>query len=194
MSIKTKMHELKKELLLKEASTLFEDIGYEHMKVADLAKIAGVSIGTIYAMFGSKEGLYLAYIEHQINNFFFELKTRGLTKTTPSEKIHTFIELKFSYYEQKRKAIEESATNNPLFFSTLYSENTNAFQKIYVYLSECFLEVNPELNNEEAMRMAYALNGFSDGYISQWLELNNDLLSKVDEVSTLFIGIIKGFK
>lgn len=194
MSIKTKMHELKKELLLKEASILFEDIGYEHMKVADLAKIAGVSIGTIYAMFGSKEGLYLAYIEHQINNFFSELKRRSLAKTTPSQKIHTFIELKFSYYEQKRKAIEESATNNPLFFSTLYSENTNAFQKIYVYLSECFLEVNPELNNEEAMRMAYALNGFSDGYISQWLELNNDLLSKVDEVSTLFIGMIKGFK
>ena len=179
---------------MNEASILFEDIGYVDMKVDDLAKIAGVSIGTIYSLFNSKEGLYLAYIEHQIDNFFTELQARALVKTTPKEKIHTFIELKFTYYHQKRKAIEESATNNPLFFSTLYSENTNAFQKIYQYLAECFMELNPKLNDEEAMRMAFALNGFSDGYISQWLELNNDLLSRVDEVSTLFVGMIKGYE
>jgi len=72
MSIKDKMQEVKKELLLQEASKEFEKIGYEHMKVADLAKTAQVSVGTIYALFNSKEGLYIAYIEHQIDNFFVE--------------------------------------------------------------------------------------------------------------------------
>ena len=118
MSIKDRMNELKKELLLEEASKQFEEIGYEHMKVADLAKTAKVSVGTIYALFNSKEGLYLSYLEHQINNFFAELEDRALSKVTPSEKIHTFIELKFSYYTQKRKAVEQNATNNPLFFNT----------------------------------------------------------------------------
>ena len=37
------MNNLKKELLLKEASLFFEDVGYEQMKVANLAKGAGVS-------------------------------------------------------------------------------------------------------------------------------------------------------
>ena len=194
MSIKTKMQKLKKELLLKEASILFEEIGYVDMKIAHLAKVAGVSIGTIYSLFNSKEGLYLAYIEHQIDNFFTELQTRALVKTTPEEKIHTFIELKFTYYHQKRKAIEQSATNNPLFFNTLYMEHSDPFRKIYQYLLECFVELNPNLNADQAMRMAFAINGFSDGYISQWLELGDDLLSKADEASNLFIGMVKGFK
>ena len=193
MSIKTKMHELKKELLLKEASILFEDIGYEHMKVADLAKIAGVSIGTIYSMFGSKEGLYLAYIEHQIANFFEELQSRDSAETKAEDKIHSFIELKFGYYYQKKKAIEQNATNNLLFFHTLYKEHANPFHKVYIYLAECFMQLNPKLDNEEAMRMAFAINGLSDGYITRWLELDDDLLKRVDEVSRLSVLMVQGY-
>ena len=192
MSIKDKMNELKKELLLEEASKEFEEVGYEHMKVADLAKTAKVSVGTIYSLFNSKEGLYLAYIEHQIDNFYVELENRALSKSTPQDKIHAFIELKFSYYNQKRKAIEQSAANNPLFFNTLYREHSQPFQKIYTYLAKCFIELNPSFDEAGAMRMAFGINGFSDGYISQWLELNDNLMSKVDEVSELFIRMVEG--
>jgi len=191
MSIKNKMSELKKELLLKEASKVFEEIGYEQMKIADLAKSAKVSVGTIYALFDSKEGLYLSYIEHQINNFFIELETKALARATPQDKIHTFIELKFSYYTQKRKAIEQSATNNPLFFNTLVKEHSEAFQKIYNYLEKCFIELNPKIDKEKATRMAFAINGFSDGYISLWLELDDNLMERVDEVSRLFTGMVE---
>ena len=192
MSIKNKMNELKKELLLEEASKVFEDIGYEKMKIADLAKTAKVSVGTIYALFNSKEGLYLSYLEHQINNFFAELEDKVLAKATPSEKIHTFIELKFSYYTQKRKAVEQSATNNPLFFNTLVQEHSEAFQKIYNYLEKCFMELNPKIDKDKATRMAFAIKGFSDGYISLWLELDDNLMEKVDEVSKLFIDMVEG--
>lgn len=194
MSIKEKMNELKKELLLEEASKQFEEIGYEHMKVADLAKTAQVSVGTIYSLFNSKEGLYLSYIEHQINNFFIELEDKALVKARPQEKIHAFIKLKFSYYNQKRKAIEQSATNNPLFFNTLGKEHSIAFQKIYNYLEKCFIELNPKMDKNKAIRMAFAINGFSDGYISLWLELNDNLMEKVDEVSELFISMVEDCK
>ncbi|MEA1917087.1 MAG: hypothetical protein U9N42_06110 [Campylobacterota bacterium] len=56
------------------------------------------------------------------------------------------------------------------------------------------MELNPKLNDESTMTMAFALNGFSDGYISQWLELDNNLLDKVDEVTNLFTGMIEGCK
>ena len=193
MSIKNKMNKLKKELLLEEASKQFEETGYEQMKVTNLAKTAQVSVGTIYSLFNSKEGLYLAYIEHQINNFYLELEDRTLSKSSPKERIHIFIELKFSYYNQKRKAIEQSATNNPLFFNTLYKEHSKPFQKIYSYLAKCFIELNPTFDEAGAMRMAFGINGFSDGYISQWLELNNNLMSKVDEVSELFSRMVEGY-
>jgi AcrR family transcriptional regulator len=143
MSIKAKMHELKKELLLKEASTQFEEIGYEYMKVADLAKAAGVSIGTIYTLFGSKEGLYLAYIEYQINTFFEELQKNTISDKDAKQRIYTFIELKFFYYQQKRKAIEQSASNNKVQviihsslipcivnIQTLFKRFTNIYQSV----------------------------------------------------------------
>lgn len=56
------------------------------------------------------------------------------------------------------------------------------------------MELSPTLNDESAITMAFALNGFSDGYISQWLETNNNLLDKVDEVTDLFTGMIEGCK
>ena len=86
--IKTKIYDLKKELLLQEASVHFEAVGFEQMKVADLAKTAGVSIGTIYALFESKDGLYLAYIEHQINLFTKELEKKAFLKHINDEGKH----------------------------------------------------------------------------------------------------------
>ena len=194
INIKVKMNELKKELLLTEASAQFEAIGYEQMKVADLAKTASVSVGTIYAIFESKEGLYMAYIEHQINTFLIELEKSLTPADDAVKRVHAYIKLKFSYYMQKRKAVEQSAKNNPLFFNTLHNEFSNPLQKIYLFLSECFRELNHELDEDQAMRMAFAFNGFSDGYISRWLEVNDDLMSKTDEVCGLFICMIKGCK
>ena len=191
MDIKSKSNEEKKEILLKEASAIFEDIGYEMMKIAELSKTTKISVGKIYALFDSKESLYLAYIEHQIENFLDELDKRTSQNSTPEEKISTFIELKFSYYHHKRKAIEQSATNNPLFFNTLYSENTNLFDKLYRYLSSVFMELNSKLDEKKAISLAFGINGFSDGYISQWLEIRDDLMAKSDEVSYLITSMIK---
>ena len=194
INIKAKMHELKKELLLSEASAQFEAIGYEQMKVADLAKTASVSVGTIYAIFDSKEGLYMAYIEHQISTFLIELEKSLSPDDDAVKRVHAYITLKFSYYTQKRKAVEQSAKNNPLFFNTLYNDFSNPLHKIYLYLSECFRELNPKLDNDQAMRLAFAFNGFSDGYISRWLELDDDLMIRINEVCNMFVCIGKGCK
>ncbi len=190
MLIKEKMKDLKKELLLEEASVMFEAIGYEQMKVAELAKRARVSVGTIYAIFNSKEGLYISYIEYQINNLFAELEVKISPESTPKERIHAYIEAKFEHVLQKRKAIEQGG-NNPLFFTSLYSEHANPFEKIFTFLNVCLTKVDPSLDEVKAKRMAYALNGLMDGYITLWLELDDDLLEKVDEVYEMFLKIIE---
>ena len=192
MSIKTKMHELKKDLLLQEASHFFEEMGYEEMKLSDLAKKAGVSMGTIYGYFHSKEGLYLAYIEHQIDAFVLELEAKTAHTDDVREKIRIFTELKFSYYTQKRKAIEKSAANNPLFFNTLAQEHSEGFEKIYRFLQRCFMQINAQIDKEKAVRLSYAFNGFGDGYIGLWLEEGGDLMRYADEVCELFTSMVQG--
>jgi AcrR family transcriptional regulator len=193
MNIKTKMNNLKKELLLEEASIHFEEVGYEEMKVADLAKSAGVSIATIYGFFESKEGLYLAYIEHQIELFTKELEKGTLLLVDPSLKLKVFIELKFSYYTNKFEALKHSVKNNPFFFNNLYKENAHPLQNIFLFQASCFKEINKNLDDESAMQMAYLFNGFSDGYVSRWFEVQDDLMGKVDEACELFIGMVKAY-
>jgi len=193
MSIKTKMNELKKDLLLQEASVFFEDVGYEEMKVADLAKSVGVSIGTIYGFFESKEGLYLAYIEHQIHTFTGELEKKTLLIDDADLKLKVFIEMKFSYYTNKCEALKHGVKNNPFFFNSLYKENAHPLQNIFLFQANCFKELNKNLNDDSAMQMAYLFNGFTGGYVSRWLEVQDDLMSKTDEACELFVGMVRTY-
>ncbi|MGH2743437.1 MAG: TetR/AcrR family transcriptional regulator [Thermoleophilaceae bacterium] len=49
--------------LIAEARRLFATVGYERVKVADVARRAGVTTGALYHHLGSKRGLFLAVLE-----------------------------------------------------------------------------------------------------------------------------------
>ena len=54
---------LREQLILRVAGQVFAEGGYERASMDRIAALAGVSKPMLYAYFGSKEGLYLAYIE-----------------------------------------------------------------------------------------------------------------------------------
>jgi AcrR family transcriptional regulator len=54
---------VREQLILGVAGQVFADGGYERASMDRIATLAGVSKPMLYAYFGSKEGLYLAYIE-----------------------------------------------------------------------------------------------------------------------------------
>jgi AcrR family transcriptional regulator len=190
--INEKMKEIKKDLLLKEASMLFETVGYENMKISNLAKNAGVSQSTIYTIFVNKEGLYLEYIRYHIKGFMEELSGSITPNSTNRDKIEAFIRLKFSYYIQKEKALQHTLKNNPLFFNTLYNDFNNPFDEVYEFLANTFKQFDSSLDDTEAMKRAYALSGYSDGYISFWMVTKYiDLFESVHEVCTTFLATLK---
>jgi AcrR family transcriptional regulator len=53
----------REQLILRVAGKVFADGGYERASMDRIAALAGVSKPMLYAYFGSKEGLYVAYIE-----------------------------------------------------------------------------------------------------------------------------------
>ena len=118
--IKSKLHDIKRDLILEEAAKHFESIGFEQLKIAELAKSVGISVGTIYAMFDSKEGLYLAYVRQQITSYLRELEQRCETIKSAPEQLRMTFQLKFEHFASKRKAVEECVKNNPLFFSNMF--------------------------------------------------------------------------
>ncbi len=193
--INQKIQEIKKELILQEATKVFEKVGYEKMKIASLAKIAGVSQSTIYGMFENKDGLYIEYIRFQIKNFLKELDSLITPSSSNYEKIYAFINLKFEYYMQKEKALDQNIKNNPLFFNSFYHDYTNPFEEIYQYLANTFKQINPSLDESETIELAYSLNSYSDGYIVLWMEKQNiDLMSLVDEICSTCINIVNSKK
>jgi AcrR family transcriptional regulator len=54
---------VREQLILRVAGQVFAEGGYERASMDTIAANAGVSKPMLYAYFGSKEGLYLAYIE-----------------------------------------------------------------------------------------------------------------------------------
>jgi AcrR family transcriptional regulator len=185
-----KIHEIKKELILQEASLIFEKSGYDSMKISDLAKNVGVSQSTIYSMFENKEGLYIEYIKLQIKIFLEEL-TQLTINSTAYEKLNKFTALKFKNYIQKEKAIESNIKNNPLFFNTFYHDITNPLEEVYKFLTDTFLEYDPNISHDKAVKLAYLFNSYSDGYITLWMENDIDLANISNEVCTSFLSILK---
>lgn len=55
--------ERREELILKVAGAVFAREGYHPASMDEIAELAGVSKPMVYTYFGSKEGLYLAYID-----------------------------------------------------------------------------------------------------------------------------------
>jgi AcrR family transcriptional regulator len=54
---------VREQLILRVAGQVFAEGGYERASMDRIASLAGVSKPMLYAYFGSKEGLYVAYIE-----------------------------------------------------------------------------------------------------------------------------------
>jgi AcrR family transcriptional regulator len=53
----------REQLILRVAGQAFAEAGYERASMDRIAQLAGVSKPMLYAYFGSKEGLYVVYIE-----------------------------------------------------------------------------------------------------------------------------------
>ena len=190
--IKTKLQDVKRDLILQEAALLFESMGFEQLKVSDLAKTVGVSVGTIYGMFDSKEGLYMAYVRQQIDAYLGELEERCAAVSSAEEELRAAFMLKFEHFASKRKAIEECAKNNPLFFSNIRHSTPDILAGAYAKVAEIIARINPELAPADAKRLAYACVGLSDGFIAYWLAEDGELLSYAAAMHMQMMVMIKG--
>ncbi|WP_345985806.1 TetR/AcrR family transcriptional regulator [Sulfurimonas sp. HSL-1656] len=190
--IKAKLQDVKRSLILEAAAESFESAGYEALKISDLAKSVGVSVGTIYGLFDSKEGLYMAYVKAQIGGYIEELRARCVEVTEPEAQLEAAFWLKFSHFASKRKAVEECAKNNPLFFSNIRHSEPEILEQVYKVVAGIVRRINPALDEDEALAMSYHIAGLSDGYINYWLVHDGDLLSQLPALQAQMLTMIKG--
>jgi AcrR family transcriptional regulator len=71
--------------LLRAALDLFTERGFAATRLDDVAKMAGVSKGTLYLYFPSKEDLFKACVRETIVPMIEDFKTRILTQNLPAQ-------------------------------------------------------------------------------------------------------------
>lgn len=64
----------RRQAFLEAAREVFLEHGYEATSVNDVVRLAGGSLATLYAQFGNKEGLFLAFMQDQHDRFAREMR------------------------------------------------------------------------------------------------------------------------
>jgi len=172
-----KVKDLKRELVLEQAGSYFEEAGFEAVTMAELAKQCGISVGALYKLFASKDALFYAYVEQQIRKLHEAIVEKSATVTSVKEKLQIIVELKFETFCTKSKLIFDPIAGDPLFFTKLSHSRQNPAQIIYDYTAELFGELSKEqpLKSGDAMQLAYLFHSFLLGFVEHWLHFGGDL-------------------
>ena len=187
----SRVKDLKKDLILSEASKYFEDIGFENIKMNDLAKSCDISVGQLYKLFVSKENLYYEYIRYQIRLFYKQLEKLCLHVEEPEERLLIYLNMKFDTYKSKRKVFENPAMGDPLFFLKMNTKQERLARPIYEFLKREFEKLADKKGSSkdsDFLQVAYVFNSFSMGYIEYWLNTKGELKIDSKDVLDRFIS------
>jgi len=137
-----------KNMIIKVAIDLFSAKGFKGTSIRDIAHAMGMSISNIYHYFGSKEGLWLAILEHSSEGVLDELRQVSELKMEPLDRFKLLLEkhIRRSKYHTKEAKI---------FFideEHLTEEGNEINQKIQREILGIYIK---ELRNLEAMGYVY---------------------------------------
>jgi len=182
MEIQAQIKAFKQELILQKVSQYLEKHGYKNAKMADIAKFVGISVGALYKYFESKDMLFYAYVNYQIDTFYEHLKTTFATIQDPKERIFYFIQAKLKLFEEKRKLLTDTIAADPLFFIKLSATKENPAKKIYDLIAKELESIGVK----DPIKASYLLNGITYGYIEHWIVYGGKLIDRAEEIYDRF--------
>ena len=191
MNIKSKLQAYKRQLVLEKVSQLFEQKGFETVKMADIANYCDISVGALYKLFASKEDLFYEYVSYQIDLFHSKLQDRFGATEDPNKRLLIFTQTLFETFLQKKIILLDTIAGDPLFFAKLSVKKGNPAKKIYQLLETEFAKI-PNKQIEDNTKLAILFKSFLYGYIEYWLLLDKPIQDLAQEAINLFLrGILK---
>lgn len=185
-----------KEKLIQVAIDLFSLKGFKGTSIRDIANEMGMSISNIYHYFGSKEGLWLAILEHSATGVLEKLREVSEREIDPLERFKLLVETHVGRSKYHRKEAK-------IFFideEHLTEEGNKINQKIQreildIYLKELrILEEMGYLKCRSLKILAFNILGVINWHL-RWYRPDGPLsLEEVsqDIVSFVMHGILSG--
>src|SRR5215467_1811641 len=126
-----------RERILQSAIDTFSQYGFDKTRMEDIAEAAKLAKGTLYLYFKSKEGLFYAICERDLNKLKDELSNMFTTKEDILSDVGTFYDnyRKMTHTGEKVtfEALAESS-HNPKLRKTLYEQKMRIFHTLIKYL------------------------------------------------------------
>ncbi|MEA2101652.1 MAG: TetR/AcrR family transcriptional regulator [Thermodesulfobacteriota bacterium] len=89
----------KQEMIIDAALEVFCDKGYANTRMADIARVAGVSYGLVYHYFGGKEVLFDVIVEGWWKDLYKMLEAEELSDVTVQQKLEHIIGFLLDRYQ-----------------------------------------------------------------------------------------------
>jgi AcrR family transcriptional regulator len=190
--LKNRINNLKKEIILESAIDHFKKVGYKGTSMNDLAKEIRVAVKTIYDIFGSKEGLFLASVSKLIEDKYLKLSEELSQITDPREKLKVYIFNKFKSAQEFKISHKELWNSTPWFMDK--GQNLEAVIKADKILEDILREIasQEKLKNENIKRYTKVLVFMIEGYILETISQNKfeslDLHEATYEILDIFFS------
>ncbi|HTX45144.1 MAG TPA: TetR/AcrR family transcriptional regulator [Solirubrobacteraceae bacterium] len=159
----------REQLILDVAGAAFARHGYHAASMDEIAGQADVSKPMVYSYFGSKEHLYLAYIERTGRQLLDRLEHAAGAEDLPLERLRARITEFLAFVEEHRDGwrvlFAEAASSRPLA-----DEVADLRSRIVAAVRRMVQEAGLEISAEAADGMAHAIVGAGESLANWWLE------------------------
>ena len=177
-------------LMVDVARRLFAQYGKENVTMNDIAVASGKGRRTLYTYFGSKDEVYLAVIENELDLMVERLQGVLRMPLSPEKKLEEYV---FVHFEAVKEAITRNGTLRADFFRNIY-EVEKARRPIDIKEIRMIREIMEEgavkgvfrLQSTQwaAMMFLYALKGMETPYI------NNNISNYIKDHRTQIMNVI----
>jgi AcrR family transcriptional regulator len=104
----------KREQLLTAGRAVFSERGFHAATVDQIAESAGVGKGTVYLYFRSKQELYVAIMEHDLEELHAETVQEMAKSETALDRIRAYMRVRCAFAESRHDFLRLLATESPI--------------------------------------------------------------------------------
>ena len=182
--------------IIKAATKLFAENGYQQTTIAEIAKMVGLAEGSIYEHFRGKEDILLTIPDVWVNRAIQELELQLLGIQGAINKLRKFLWWYMHYIESEpltAKVVFLFLKTNPNFIQTEVYPNVKTF---YSYLTKIFEEGREtgELMQDLNPFIARAtFLGTIEHLVIRWL-LKGRIYSLFDNLEDTFNVLVEGLR
>jgi TetR/AcrR family transcriptional regulator, fatty acid metabolism regulator protein len=112
-SLKERQREEREQLILRAADELLVEKGYHETSIEDIAERVGISKGTVYLHFPSKEDLVVALLERGMRYFICSIDATLASPATRRAKLQAIIEQMYGNVSAQRFRLLGAIHQNP---------------------------------------------------------------------------------